>query len=102
MTKQQAELIRAEIATLAETRFLTATNEGTFGADEACRKVGSGDPAFATRRVYLTPAGQEHVTGPDEGRAPGRMRRMDCSPLAAARARLAALRSDLARTAVGK
>ena len=56
---------------------LIATNSGTFGAAEACRKVGTGDQAFATRNVYQRLDGTIYATGPNEDDAPGRMRRID-------------------------
>lgn len=46
--------IQAEINTLSSVEYLIETNDGTYGATEACRKVGSGDPMYATRRVYET------------------------------------------------
>lgn len=55
---------------------LIQTNEGTFGAAEACSKVGTGDPAFATRRVYQRLNGSIYATGPKEENAPGYMRRI--------------------------
>lgn len=53
---------------------LIRTNEGTFGATEACQKIGTGDPAFAVRRVYQRLNGSIYATGPAEENAPGYMR----------------------------
>lgn len=52
MTIRTASVIRTEISALLAVEHLVQTNSGTFGPHEACRKVGTGDPAFATRNVY--------------------------------------------------
>ena len=44
--------IDAEAKALANERVMVATNQGTYGASEACRKVGTGDPHFANCDIY--------------------------------------------------
>lgn len=83
--------IRAEIEALRGVEYLIETNSGTFGAGEASRKMRTSDPAFATRNVYETVGGSRRVTGPDEDRAPGRMRAISRAALSADRKRLADL-----------
>lgn len=95
-TKTRSE-IQAEIDTLSNVEHLVETNSGTFGATEACRKVGSGDPMFATRNVYETVGGSKRSTGPDEVDAPGRMRRINANTMSADRKRLANLQAELRR-----
>lgn len=68
--------LKEEIEKLLNTEVLVESNEGTFGAEECCRKVGCGNPAFGNRRVYKTLSGRGRVTGPALKDAPGRMRRM--------------------------
>lgn len=87
--------IQAEINALLRVEHMIETNDGTYGASEACRKVGSGDPAFATRRVYETVGGSRRSTGPDEADAPGYMRKINAEDMKADRKRLADLRAAL-------
>ena len=54
--------------------MLIETNAGTFGAGEACRAVGTGDPAFATYWIFMRPDGSRRIVGCDPRRAPGRAR----------------------------
>lgn len=89
-----------QIKTLSEERVLVATNAGTFGATEAARKVGSGDPRHATRNVYEMVGGGIVAEGPEESDAPGRMRRIGDAALAAKRATLAKLQSERVRASV--
>ena len=42
-TERKAELVK-EIATLEKVEHCLETNEGTYGAVEACRKVGDDQP----------------------------------------------------------
>jgi hypothetical protein len=86
----------AAIRTLEATEVHVETNQGTYGAAEACRKVGTGDPAHGNREVYETVGGTRRATGPDEDRAPGRMRRINAETLADYRKQLAAWRRALA------
>lgn len=77
MTTTQANdqaAIRKQINELLSIEICVETNDGTFSAAEACRCVGTGDPAFATRNVYETVGGKMRSTGPSEDSAPGRMR----------------------------
>lgn len=90
-----ASEIRAEIKTVEAIEVHVETNQGTYGAGEACRKVGCGDPAFANREVYETVGGTRRETGPDEARAPGYMRQIGREELSDLRKRLAELRREL-------
>jgi len=63
--------VRLEIAALQIKEHLVETNDGTFGAEEAGRKIGTADPKFATRRVYKTASGARRETGPSANEAPG-------------------------------
>ena len=71
MTTATKDSIQAEINSLLRVEHLVETNEGTYSAIEARRKVGVGDPEFATRKVYETVGGSRRSTGPDEDGAPG-------------------------------
>lgn len=93
--RRRAEL-EAEIANLERIEVLVETNSGTFGPHEACAKVGTGDPAFATRNVYeAVGTGKRRATGPDEGDAPGYMRAGNTETMARHRKALAELRRRL-------
>jgi len=88
--------IEDEIASIEATEVLVASNAGTYSALEAHRAVGTGDPTFASRRVYERVGdGRVRVLGPDLDEAPGRVRHMRAA-IATARARLNALRAELA------
>lgn len=89
------ETIQKEINELLAVEVCVETNDGTYGAAEACRCVGTGDPAFATRNVYETVGGKTRYTGPREDRAPGRMRAGGRAVLADYRRQLADLRAEL-------
>ncbi len=80
-----------EIEALRCVEYLTETNEGTFGAHDCRRAVGSGDPAFGTYRVYESVSGTVRHTGCGKDRAPGYARRLNRDALAADRRRLAEL-----------
>jgi hypothetical protein len=55
--------------------ILTATNEGTYGAEEAVRKVGSGSPEFADCHIYARVGDKKTmVEGCDPEKAPGMIR----------------------------
>lgn len=84
--------MEAELRAILACEVHVQTNQGTYGADEACRKVGSGDPAFANREVYETVGGKFRSTGPMPDDAPGRMRHINASEMAEKRARCAELR----------
>lgn len=83
------------IRNLERTELHVETNQGTYGAQEACRKVGSGDTRFANREVYETVGGVRRETGPSEDRAPGYMRRINADQMRDYRAQLAAWRRAL-------
>jgi hypothetical protein len=91
LAKQCDELARREVH--------VETNQGTYGANEACRKVGTGDPAFANREVYETVGGTRRETGPDANDAPGRMRKIGYDALRSLRAELKKLRSEAEKAA---
>lgn len=60
---------------LAQQWVLVATNDGTYGGDEAVRAVGTADPLFATCKIYeQVGTGRRKTEGCDQDRAPGRMR----------------------------
>lgn len=92
---QSKDEIREEIATLEATEFLVSTNAGTYGAAEAYRSVGCGDPQFADHNVYETVGGKRREAGPGEDRAPGYMRRINADAMTEARRRLNRLRREL-------
>jgi hypothetical protein len=96
-TTDRIEALAREIAALAAIEHCVETNSGTYGAAEARRAVGCGDPQFADRNIYETVGGARRETGPDAKDAPGRMRRLNRDALAADRRRLAALREELRR-----
>ena len=73
--KQQITSLDEQIAALEADEYMIETNQGTYGAAEARRKVGCGDPHFANRDVYETVGGTRRERGPDEADAPGRMRK---------------------------
>lgn len=50
-TKNRNDLER-EATALANERIMVATNQGTYGASEACRVIGCGDPQFANCDIY--------------------------------------------------
>jgi hypothetical protein len=72
---------------------LAETNQGTYGAAEAARKVGTGDPAHADYRVYESLDGTRRVAGCDPARAPGRARRLRADSAVARRAEVGRLRT---------
>lgn len=94
-TKRTKSEIGEEIANLLKIEVHIETNQGTYGPTEACRKVGTGDPAFANREVYETVGGVRRERGPDEADAPGRMRTINRDRLAEYRKQVAALRAEL-------
>lgn len=80
-----------EIEVLRRMEFVVETNSGTFGNAEACRKVGTADPGFATRLVYESVGGERRATGPSQDNAPGYTRYVNAAALASARKKLAEL-----------
>lgn len=79
---------------ILNTEVLVRSNEGTFGAAECCRKVGTGDPRFGTRKVYETPGGRKRVVGVDEDRIPGRLLNMGQREMKELKERLKELRAE--------
>jgi hypothetical protein len=59
---------------IAELRadVMIETNEGTFSAQEALKKVGTGDPKFANYRIMESLDGGRRTIGCDPSKAPGR------------------------------
>ena len=82
----------ASIQALAAKEHLIETNSGTYGPEEARRKVGSSVPEVAERNVYETVGGRQREEGPGATSAPGRMRRLDRTALDEDREKLKALR----------
>jgi hypothetical protein len=95
-TTTLADLVR-EAEALSRVEHLVETNSGTYGAAEACRDCGTGEPRFADRCVYETVGGVRRETGADAARAPGRMRK-SYETLGADRARLAELRRRIRKS----
>lgn len=92
----QYKALRAEARELAAREYLVATNQGTYSAQEACRKIGTGDPRHADRDVFETVGGGSRVTGPAEGSdLPGYMRGVSTDNLKADRKRLAEIRKAI-------
>ena len=91
-TKTNLEQRARELST---TWVLVATNQGTYGAAEACRKVGTGDPRHADCNIYeQVGTGKRRVEGCDFDRAPGYMRRFN-SELADRQRELKELRTQI-------
>jgi hypothetical protein len=87
--------LEAEAEALASVEYLVETNQGTYGAGEARRKVGVAEPHFADRDVYETVGGARREMGCDADRMPCRVRRCNRAALAADRKRLAELRREI-------
>jgi hypothetical protein len=97
MTQTQISEIRmleARAAELSTRWILVATNEGTFGATEALRACGTGDPAFASYRTYARISGARKHEGADPKSAPGRPRHFSCE-LTAAKEELTVIKEAL-------
>lgn len=62
-----------EINAILNQELLIGSNAGTFGAEECCRKVGTGESKYGERREYETVGGNRRVEGCDRERMPGRM-----------------------------
>ena len=95
MTTRTKDEIRAEIDNLMKIEVHVDTNQGTYGATEAVRKGGCGDPRFADREVYETVGGDKRETGPDADHASGRMRPIGSKTLSDYRKQVAALRAEM-------
>lgn len=95
MTTRTKTEVQKEINALSGVEYLVETNEGTFGAQEAAKAVGTGDPAYTVRKVFVTVGGSTYSTGPTEEKAPGRIRKLNQTALAADRKRLANLQNEL-------
>jgi len=90
-----AARIDSEIRRIEAVEVHVATNDGTYGAVEAGRCCGSGDPRFATRDMYETVAGATRETGPTAARMPGRLRWIGSEQLRDLRKQVGALRRSL-------
>ena len=96
MTKTRtAAEIQAEINNLLKLEVCVGHNEGTFSAEDAHRKVGTGDPSFATRNEYETVGGEKRSTGPSVEKIPGYMQYGGRERLAQHRRELADLYAEL-------
>ena len=73
-TETKRERLTKAIKRMESEEILVATNQGTYGAAEACKAVGCGSPEFADCNVYETPLGARRVRGCRMADAPGRMR----------------------------
>lgn len=95
MTTKIADL-KKQADELSAMQILVETNEGTYGAEEARRKCGSGDPQFADYRIYeCVGTGERRREGCDSERAPGNARFLNRQQLADAQSRLAKLRDEI-------
>jgi len=92
---RSVEEIQSQINTLRKIEVCVGHNEGTFSAVEACRKVGTGDPSFATRHEYETVDGDKRSTGPSIETMPGRMQYAGRETLAEYRRELQSLYAEL-------
>ena len=87
---------------LAEVEHVVESNAGTYGATEAHRARGSGDPRYSNWRVYMTVGGRRRTEGDPDG-APGRALRhydrhaADLRRLAAMRKQIDVIRSEIDR-----
>ena len=94
-TTTNAARIASEIHRLEAVEVHVATNDGTYGALEAGRCCGSGDPRFATRDMYETVGGGTRQTGPDYADMPGRLRWIGQEELRDLRKQVGELRRSL-------
>ena len=89
------QTLSGRIKTLEASWVLVETNDGTYGADEAYRCVGSGDPRYADYRIYVqVGSGTRRREGCDPKVAPGRPRKF-ATALTTAYELLAELRREL-------
>ncbi len=92
----QIAKLETEAKEIAATVIMVATNEGTYSAIEAQRAIGTGDPAYADRKVYERIGdGVISSTGPSEDDAPGRMRQINSEAVNQLRAKLRSLREQI-------
>ena len=90
--------LKTRIDELAEMEILVETNAGTYGADEAHRAIGVGDPQFADYRIFERVGdGQRTTYGCEPTRAPGRARKIGRAEINDRRAELARLRAQQSR-----
>jgi len=90
----KSDLVR-DAQELARLECAVETNDGTFGAEECCRKTGSGDSAFGKYTIYERVGdGTRRVVGCDPANAPG-YARVFAAEINAQRARLSALREQI-------
>lgn len=78
------------------------TNEGTYGAEEACRKTGSGDPAHNNYTIFESLNGSRRVRGCDPDKAPGYPRKLSVKSAAERRKEIARLEGIAKRLASHK
>jgi hypothetical protein len=95
-TTTKTAAMEAEAKALANEQVMVATNQGTYGQAEACRKIGTGDPQFANCDIYET-VGDAPMTNADieaKWNGVGRMR-IFRDTIIAKRARLTELRRQI-------
>jgi hypothetical protein len=93
MNKQD---LSKEISSVEAEEIAVETNSGTYGAAEACRKIGSGSSEFADYTIYERVGdGSRRTVGCDPTSAPGRARRINADQLAARRKYLSELRRQI-------
>lgn len=95
MNATEKATIQAEIDALTSQEFAVETNEGTYGAAEAARATGTGDPRWNNYTIYEKISGARRVEGCDPAKAPGRARKLSRADLRAANKRFAELRKQI-------
>lgn len=95
-TQQKVEAIRKAIRALEQQAFVIETNAGTYGATEAQRATGTGDPKANDYQVWETVTGKREFSGCHKSRAPGYARYFRPAGLVEARKQLADLKRQLA------
>lgn len=94
-TPSKAELERMA-AELSATWVLVGTNQGTYDANEAHRRIGTGDPRHADVMIYeqVGKPGKTRHHGPSGDNIPGRIRHFN-SELSAKQVELSKLREQI-------
>lgn len=62
---EAADKLEAKIKRIDAQWVMVDTNDGTYGAIEAQRLIGTGDPKFATWKRYRNVAGKERMENPE-------------------------------------
>ena len=100
MSLLQIHALQQKINQLENKRYLVESNEGTWGATEAVRKVGTADPAFANSRLYITLRGHKRREGCARRNAPGYWRHFSDAERKSDREQLRQLERELARYSI--